>query len=234
MASIYLITNKINDKKYVGLTTRSIEIRWKEHCRHSSQRIDEAIQEYGQDNFTIEKIEDCDDAQLDEREIYWIEYYNTFKGFGYNCNPGGGNNRGENNGRTKLTNEDVAYIRECYDSHMRRRDVFENFKDRISFSAFASIWDGTTWKDIKPEVYTEENKKYYMYEATNGQNSINAVLTDDEVMNCRERYVTESAKEIYKDYQNRISYQTLQQILWGRTYKHLPIYKKKSREWINK
>ena len=73
-----------------------------------------------------------------------------------------------------------------------------------------------------------------MYEATNGQNSINAVLTDDEVMNCRERYVTESAKEIYKDYQNRISYQTLQQILWGRTYKHLPIYKKKSREWINK
>jgi hypothetical protein len=36
MGSIYLITNKINDKKYVGLTTRSIEIRWKEHCRHSS------------------------------------------------------------------------------------------------------------------------------------------------------------------------------------------------------
>lgn len=90
MGSIYLITNKINDKKYVGLTTRSIEIRWKEHCRHSSQRIDEAIQEYGQDNFTIEKIEDCDDAQLDEKEIYWIEYYNSHKD-GYNETIGGRN-----------------------------------------------------------------------------------------------------------------------------------------------
>lgn len=152
--------------------------------------------------------------ELDEREIYWIAHYNTYKGFGYNCNSGGGNSRGENNDRTKLTNEDVAYIRDCYDAHMRRRDVYERFKDRITFGAFASIWDGTTWKDIKPEVYTEENKKYYMYEATNGQNSITAILSDKEVIKCRERYVSESAKEIYQDYQDRISYQTLQQILW--------------------
>ena len=73
-----------------------------------------------------------------------------------------------------------------------------------------------------------------MFEATNGQNSNKAVLSDDEVIKCRERYVKESAKDIYQDYKDKISYQTLQQILWGRTYKHLPIYKKKSREWINK
>lgn len=88
MGSIYLITNLINDKKYVGLTTRSIDIRWKEHCRHSSQRIDEAIQQYGKDNFTIEKIEDCLDELLDEREKYWIEYYNSYEN-GYNNTPGG-------------------------------------------------------------------------------------------------------------------------------------------------
>ena len=73
-----------------------------------------------------------------------------------------------------------------------------------------------------------------MYHAPDGGSSEGAILTDEEVMNCRNRYIKETAKEIYKDFENRISYQTLQQILWGRHYKHLPIYSKKKKEWINK
>ena len=66
--------------------------------------------------------------------------YITFTIFFFcNCNKGGGDSRGENNGRTNLTNEDVAYIRECYDLHKRRKEVYKQFKDKISFSAFASI-----------------------------------------------------------------------------------------------
>lgn len=233
MIGIYKITKKENGKSYIG-QSNDIERRFQEHKTKEDIPVEIAIQKYGSKAFDFEVIEECQLEELDEKEIYWIAYYNTYKGFGYNCSSGGGNNRGENNGRTKLTNEDVAYIRECYDLHRRRRDVYEEFKDKISFSAFASIWDGTTWKDIKPEVYTEENKEYYMYQATNGEKSTSAVLTDKEVMQCRERYVKETAKEIYEDFKHRITYQTFQQILWGRTYTHLPIYKKKQREWINK
>lgn len=233
MIGIYKITKKSNGKSYIG-QSNDIERRINEHKYKVDLAIDQAINKYGIDAFEYEIIEECELSQLDEREKYWIAFYNTYKGFGYNCNAGGGDSRGENNGRTKLTNNDVAYIRECYDLHHRRKEVYEQFKDKISFSAFASIWDGTTWKDIKQEVYTEENKNYYMYHATDGGNSVNAVLTDEEVLLCRERYVKESAKEIYKDYSDRISYQTFQQILWGRTYKHLPIYKKKTKEWVNK
>ena len=233
MIGIYKITKKSNGKSYIG-QSNDIERRINEHKYKIDLAIDQAINKYGIDAFEYEIIEECELSQLDEREKYWIAFYNTYKGFGYNCNAGGGDSRGENNGRTKLTNDDVAYIRECYDLHHRRKEVYEQFKDKISFSAFASIWDGTTWKDIKQEVYTEENKNYYMYHATDGGNSVNAVLTDEEVLLCRKRYVKESAKEIYKDYSDRISYQTFQQILWGRTYKHLPIYKKKTKEWINK
>lgn len=233
MVGIYKITKISNGKSYIG-QSNDIERRFIEHQGKNELAIDKAIQKYGYKAFTYEIIEECNLNELDEKEIYWIAYYNTYKGFGYNCNAGGGKSHCENNGRTNLTNEDVAYIRECYDLHMRRREVYAQFKNKISFSAFASIWDGTTWKGIKPEVYTKENKEYYMYHATDGENSEGAALTSEEVIQCRERYIKETAKEIYQDYKNRISYQAFQAMLWGRSYKNLPIYSKKKKEWINK
>ena len=233
MIGIYKITKISNGKSYIG-QSNDIERRFKEHKYKTDLPIEIAIQKYGAAAFKFEVIEECKLEELNEKEIYWIAYYNTYQGFGYNCNPGGGDNRGENNGRTKLTNQDVAYIRECYDAHMRRKEVYERFKDKIAFGSFASIWDGTTWKDIKPEVYTEENKLYYMHHATDGSNSEMAKFTSEEVMQMRERYVNEDARSIYNDYKDKCSYQTLQQILWGRTYKDLPVYKKKQKVWVNK
>lgn len=84
-----------------------------------------------------------------------------------------------------------------------------------------------------PEVFTKENKNYYIYENSKGSKGMDATFTDEEVINIRKRYVNETAKEIYKDYADKLSYQTLQQILWGRYYKDLPIYKKKEKKWIN-
>lgn len=233
MIGIYKITKKENGKSYIG-QSNNIERRFSEHKTKTDIPIEIAIKKYGADAFDFEVIEECPLDKLDEREKYWITFYNTYKGFGYNCNEGGGNSRGENNGRTNLTNEDVIYIRECYDLHMRRRDVYQKFQDKISFGGFASIWDGSTWKDIKMEVYTEENKNFYKYHATDGANSDKAKFSNEEVLQMRERYVNEDARSIYEDFKNRCSYQTLQAILWGRTYKDLPIYKKKQKTWVNK
>ena len=233
MIGIYKITKKKNGKSYIGQSD-DIKRRFAEHKTKKELAIDKAIQKYGIDAFKFEVIEECKLEELDEKEKYWIEKYDTYKGFGYNCNEGGGNSRGENNGRTNLTDKEVSYIRDCYNNHKRRREIYEQFKDKISFSAFSSIWDGTTWKHIKPEVYTKENLQYYTREATNGDASNNAKFSNEEVIELRRRYVTETAKEIYISVQDRCNFNTLQQILWGRTYKQLPIYKKKTKEWINK
>lgn len=233
MIGIYKITKKENGKSYIG-QSNDIERRFSEHKTKIDIPIEIAIKKYGADAFDFEVIEECPLDKLDEREKYWITFYNTYKGFGYNCNEGGGNSRGENNGRTNLTNEDVVYIRECYALHMRRRDVYQKFQDKISFDGFASIWDGSTWKDIKMEVYTEENKNFYKYHVTDGANSDKAKFSNEEVLQMRERYVNEDARSIYEDFKDRCSYQTLQAILWGRTYKDLPIYKKKQKIWVNK
>ena len=197
MVGIYKITKKENGKSYIG-QSNDIERRFGEHKRNKDIPVDIAIQKYGPDAFTFEVIEECSLDDLDEREKFWIAYYNTYKGFGYNCNEGGGNFRGSNNGRAKLNEEDVAYIRECYAAHLRRREVYEKFKDKITFGNFASIWDGTTWKGIKSEVYTEENKTYYSKESTNCEKSSGAKFTNEEVIHLRERYVNEHACSIYQ------------------------------------
>ena len=96
MIGIYKITKKSNGKSYVG-QSNDINRRFDEHKYKKELAIDQAIQKYGVAAFDFEILEECLLEELDSREKYWIAYFNTFKGFGYNCNEGGGNNRGENN-----------------------------------------------------------------------------------------------------------------------------------------
>ncbi len=47
-----------------------------------------AFRKYGIDNFTVEETEECSKEIVNEREIFWIDYYNTFYS-GYNATKGG-------------------------------------------------------------------------------------------------------------------------------------------------
>lgn len=74
---IYKATNKINNKVYIGQTVRSLEVRMSEHKRHNYTAFDKAINKYGLENFDVEVIDTAKDInELNEKEIYWIKYYN--------------------------------------------------------------------------------------------------------------------------------------------------------------
>ena len=100
MGFIYKITNKVNGKIYIGQTMRTISVRWSEHVRDSGVNpnvkpccnyvsiLHKAIAKYGVDCFTVEEVEQCDNDQLNRRERYWIEYYQSNKS-GYNIYLGG-------------------------------------------------------------------------------------------------------------------------------------------------
>lgn len=95
MAYIYRIVNDINNKSYIGKTTlSSIEKRFQQHLNESSysrsknRPLYKAINKYGKEHFYIELVEECPLEILSEREIYWIEFYKTFKE-GYNATLGG-------------------------------------------------------------------------------------------------------------------------------------------------
>ena len=235
MIGIYKIENLNNGKIYIG-QSNDIERRFYEHkTKGKSSRIplDVEIQKEGISSFSYEVIEECSIEELNQKETYWINFYQSnIKG--YNKNEGGLSNLiGGQNPKAKLTEEDVIKIRQAYAEHKKQKDVYEEYKDIISFSYFQNLWQGRSWNHIMPEVFTEENKQYYIYQNSNGGNSASAKFTDEEVINIRKRYVNENAKTIYEDYKNRVSYQTFQAMLWGRSYKTLPIYKKKEKKWIN-
>ena len=87
---IYKITSP-SGKVYVGQTIRSFEKRVAEHKRESSccTLIKRAIDKYG-DEMNYELIEEnVPQEQLDEREIYWINHFNSLAPDGYNCTTGG-------------------------------------------------------------------------------------------------------------------------------------------------
>lgn len=100
MIGIYKITNKINGKIYIGQST-DIKRRIYDHRTKAFQKgslnyntiIESAIRKYGKENFLYEVIEECKEEELDEKEQYWIKYYDCCvldgKNKGYNNSRGG-------------------------------------------------------------------------------------------------------------------------------------------------
>lgn len=94
---IYIITNLINGKQYVGQTVSGYKERFRQHCLYANgcytngeyvQDIDIAIKKYGIENFKVDIIEQVSFDLRNEREKYYIKKYNTFNE-GYNRTLGG-------------------------------------------------------------------------------------------------------------------------------------------------
>lgn len=94
MGYIYKITNTLNNKCYIGQTVKPVEKRFQQHKNNytksyfSQIALYKAFQKYGIENFNFESIEEVDNSQLNEKEIYWIKYYNSYYD-GYNSTLGG-------------------------------------------------------------------------------------------------------------------------------------------------
>lgn len=90
---IYKITNKINNKSYIGQTTGSLKKRWNKHCSEKSQCLilKNAIKKYGKENFIIEEIDGANSqSELNYKEWLLIHKNNTVFPNGYNMKEGGG------------------------------------------------------------------------------------------------------------------------------------------------
>lgn len=94
MYYIYMHRNEINNKIYIGQTCQSPpNKRWYPSNYAHSPCFYNAIQKYGWSNFSHIILEDnLTLEEANEREAYWIKFYNTLnRKYGYNIRPGGNN-----------------------------------------------------------------------------------------------------------------------------------------------
>lgn len=103
MYTLYMHTNKINNKKYIGITKKKPSNRWANGANYKeTSKFGKAIQKYGWDNFIHEILntyEDYSEAQQAE-EKYISKYKTRQEKYGYNMAYGGSTNRG-----SKFSNE---------------------------------------------------------------------------------------------------------------------------------
>ena len=132
---VYKITNIINQKVYIGITSRTIEERFKEHKYRMNERIDlhlySSMKKHGVENFKVELLESCDTLEsLFTQERFWISKTNSNNPlFGYNNTNGGeGFERVETDDQKilELYKENRSYIKTAEllgysDSTVRRR-----------------------------------------------------------------------------------------------------------------
>ena len=109
---IYCIVNSKNNKRYIG-QTYDLSYRWMRHksdlnCgTHHNKHLQFSWNKYGEDVFSFKILEYCSIDNLDEREIYWINFYDSAnQKYGYNLADGGLGCRGY-----KHTEEEILKMR---------------------------------------------------------------------------------------------------------------------------
>lgn len=167
MGYIYKITNMLNNKVYIGQTVKTVQKRFTQHKNNSNKDyfsqivLYKAFNKYGIENFVCEEIENCENSLLDEREKYWIEYYDSYFN-GYNSTLGGRN--------IQLYNWDVEDIIEKYHILKSARAVAKEIG--CDHSTIDNILNSngikryTMAQQLSSPVIVEKNQEKYRFETT--------------------------------------------------------------------
>lgn len=166
MNYIYLVTNKENGKQYIGQTTYDVKTRWRNHVYHSEHSLDNnyfhrAIRKYGEKSFEISIVEEIEDYNLlDEREIFYISFYNTLFPNGYNLALGGNGVRRYDYMKIWELWESGLSIKEICEKFPARRETIINIlKDLPTYSSEEAFQRGLKVRKVGRKVrqYTKEN-----------------------------------------------------------------------------
>ena len=244
VCGIYLIRNLKNNKIYIGQSV-DIHRRWLEHLRSGqpekySRRsyrdtnvpLHRAMQKYGIDNFTITILEKCKKEELNEKEKYWISLMQSNnKIVGYNLTLGGQENfalKGEKHSQAKLTQQEVNEIIVLLQTTNLSLQEISNKYNKISKSTLSMINQGKIWKNSSLKYPLRQT-----YTGLKGSKNHKAKFTEQQVMEIRQLYSQGyTLKDIPQKYKDIASDSAITAILYGKTYKHLPIWNKKTQTWI--
>lgn len=159
--NIYKITNKINNKSYIGCTINTIKKRFEEHvyrCFNTdiNTKLYNSIKKYGIENFTIELLETCDVNLIYSKEREYISKFNTYEN-GLNSTFGGEGCLGyvhSNEIRKKISKalkNGNSHKGKTYDELYGKNKEEEKEKRRVSVKKY--------WESLTDEEKNERSKK---------------------------------------------------------------------------
>lgn len=173
MGIIYKAVNNINGDSYIGQTIGSFQVRKNTHKYEAENdyydiHFHRAIRKYGFDNFEWKIIEEVDDNKLNEKEVYYIKMFDTFKN-GYNSTIGGDSGYIlSDEARNKISNIHMGKVNS--DETKRKisesvRKLYEdnNFKEDIRQRTIKAMKDSKVIERLsnshKGYIHSEETKK---------------------------------------------------------------------------
>lgn len=224
---IYLVTNKINGKQYVGQTTRTLEERWYEHCYDDKSAnfsiLKSAIKKYGENNFKVEVIRECKTQQeLNEFERYFIAKYNTISPNGYNIRAGG-------DGGGKLHPKTVAKIKKKLIGRKlpletrrkmsltrtgQKRGKYNVHYSKEEIERRSNFQKNRRWDEETKRRISESNKKFWAGKNKGPDNPrYGAVLTDEQKENVRKGKLLARLKRMEKLSRKSLPYEYKYEVL---------------------
>ena len=128
ICGIYKYTNNINGNVYIG-QSQDITARKNSHKndalyggKDENSPFHRAIRKYGIENFSFEILEECDKKDLNEREKYWINFYNSYHK-GYNATSGGDHCEKEEGRPVLLYDLNGNFIKEIHNIAATAREL---------------------------------------------------------------------------------------------------------------
>jgi group I intron endonuclease len=184
---IYVITNLVSGKRYIGQTV-NLSKRLRTHRSklnrgyHANPHLQNSWDKYGEDSFSFGVIELCEGMskeEVTEREQYWTDYYKANRQRrGYNIRKIVDSNCGIKNGpKTQETKEKIRKANEGEKSHLSKlteekvKQIFSLYRSgntslvelsdkfNVSVSTIHHIMQGRTWAHLDLKIPEEEKEE---------------------------------------------------------------------------
>ena len=125
------------------------------------------------------------------------------------------------NNQLKFSKDEVVYFRDCWKQGINFKDIYSDYKDICSKDYFYQVYYGILYKDICPEVFTDELKRLHSSLSHSGENNGKAKLTREIVLEARKRYAEEkiSYSQLAREY--GVTATAMRLAIIGKTWKNI-------------
>jgi group I intron endonuclease len=242
---IYLITNLVNGKIYVG-KSNDPQVRWRDHKKIATGGKDKypteffavhaALHKYGIDKFKFEIIEEFDsEDESYKAETRWIEFYQSDnKNNGYNCNKGGkgGIIPNEETRRKLIAAQNKPERKKLSSDNMKARHQDDpgflgkiNTGNQYTKGRLLSQEEKDHLSEIFAGRIISDETKIKMSEAQTGSKHSQAKFTEEEVLIIREEFskIASGKKKFCEAMGIRfnVGFKTIENIVYKRSWRHI-------------